>query len=98
MAANKTRPMVTIPQKIASAIDACVAVAPTRVVMSSWDQLPFIVSQMPYKTANAANNQNLVGTPGVARCFALAAGGPARSGSRALNSNTTASSAADRTG
>ena len=28
--------------------------APTRVVSSSWDQLPFIVSQMPYKMAKAA--------------------------------------------
>jgi hypothetical protein len=31
-----------------------VADAPTRVVISSRDQLPFILSQMPYTTAKAA--------------------------------------------
>jgi len=38
---------VTIAQKAVSAIDASVTDAPCSVVMSSWDQLPFIVSQIP---------------------------------------------------
>ena len=47
MAPNSTRPTVTMAQNAASASEAWVADAPSRVVMSSWDQLPFIVSQMP---------------------------------------------------
>jgi hypothetical protein len=97
IAANRTRPAVTIPQNTASATEAWVADAPTRVVRSSWDQLPFIVSQMPYSTANAANTQNRPGTPRPAR---RAGPGrvPACKGSCALNSNSATSSAPDRTG
>ena len=47
MPANSTRPTVTIAQNAASANEAWVAEAPRRVVMSSCDQLPFIVSQSP---------------------------------------------------
>jgi hypothetical protein len=53
---------VTIAQKAVSAIDASVAEATCSVVMSSWDQLPFIVSRMPYNTAKPANSQNAGGT------------------------------------
>ena len=45
--ANSTRPTVTIAQKAVSASDAWVRVAPTSDVMSSWAQLPFMVSQIP---------------------------------------------------
>ena len=45
--ANSTRPTVTIPQNAVSASAAAVVEAPSSLVMSSWDQLPFIVSQMP---------------------------------------------------
>src|SRR6516164_8370300 len=95
---NVTRPTVTMPQNTASANEACVAEAPTRVVRSSWDQLPFIVSQMPYNTAKAAKNQNRTGTRDLARRAALLARAPARNGSRALNSNSATSIAAERTG
>ena len=46
IAANPIRPTVTIPQKAPNASDACVTDAPSWVI-SSCDQLPFIVSQMP---------------------------------------------------
>ena len=62
LSTNSTRPTVTIAQKAVSAIDASVAEAPCSVVMSSCDQLPFIVSQMPYSTAKPANSQNAGGT------------------------------------
>ncbi len=45
--AKTTRPMVTMAQKVVSASEATVVDAPSSVVMSSWDQLPFTVSQMP---------------------------------------------------
>ena len=45
--ANSTRPAVTIAQNAVRASDAWVVVAPSSDVMSSWDQLPFMVSQMP---------------------------------------------------
>ena len=54
MSAKTTRPRVTIPQNAASASAACVAEAPSCLVISSCDQLPAIVSQPPYSTANAA--------------------------------------------
>ena len=41
------RPTVTIPQKAVSAIAATVVEAPSSVVMSSCNQLPLTVSQMP---------------------------------------------------
>ena len=94
IAANRTRPTVTIPQNRASANEACVAEAPTRLVRSSWDQLPFIVSQIPYSTANPAKTQNRPGSPDPAR----RAASPARSGSRALNASTAASSTVERIG
>ena len=47
IAANRTRPTVTIPQNVVRAMAATVVEAPTSVVMSSCDQLPFSVSQMP---------------------------------------------------
>jgi len=45
-AANSTRPAVTTAQNAVSAIEAADAFMPSE-VMSSWDQLPFIVSQKP---------------------------------------------------
>jgi len=62
-AANSTRPAVTMAQNAASASEAWVADAPRPVVISSWDQLPFIVSQMAWATANAAYSQNRAGSP-----------------------------------
>ena len=53
-AAKKILPTVTIPQKAVSASDASVVVAPSSLVMSSCDQLPLTVSQMPYRTAKPA--------------------------------------------
>ena len=47
IAANSTRPTVTIAQNVVRAMAATVVEAPSSLVMSSWDQLPFIVSQMP---------------------------------------------------
>ena len=47
MAANSTRPTVTITQNVVRATAATVVDAPTSVVMSICDQLPFSVSQMP---------------------------------------------------
>ncbi len=65
--------------------------------MSSWDQFPFIVSQMPYRTAKAAKTQNSGGIPAprppVARSRA-----PACSGSRALMATRATSRAEDMTG
>ncbi len=46
-AAKKTRPTVTIAQNAVSARAACVVDAPSSLVMSSCDQLPLTVSQMP---------------------------------------------------
>ena len=46
-AAKTTRPTVTIAQKAVSAIAAMVVEAPSSLVMSSCDQLPFTVSQTP---------------------------------------------------
>ena len=46
-AANPIRPTVTIPQNAVSASAACVVDAPSLLVMSSCDQLPFTVSQIP---------------------------------------------------
>ena len=45
--AKMTRPMVTIAQNVVSASEATVVEAPSSLVMSSWDQLPLSVSQMP---------------------------------------------------
>ena len=42
-----TRPKVTIAQNTVRAIAAYVVEAPRRLVMSSWDQLPFTVSHTP---------------------------------------------------
>ncbi len=47
MDARATRPTVTIVQNTVRAMAATVVEAPTSVVMSICDQLPFIVSQMP---------------------------------------------------
>jgi hypothetical protein len=46
-AAKKTRPSVTMPQNAVRARAACVVDAPSSLVRSSCDQLPFRVSQMP---------------------------------------------------
>jgi hypothetical protein len=47
MRANRTRPAVTIAQKVVRASEASVADAASCPVISSCAQLPFIVSQMP---------------------------------------------------
>ena len=47
ISANRMRPTVTIAQNAVRAREAWVAVAPTFFVMSTWAQLPFMVSQMP---------------------------------------------------
>jgi hypothetical protein len=60
MAANSTRPAVTMAQNTVSASEASVAETLSD-VRSSCDQFPFIVSQKPYSTANAANTQNWPG-------------------------------------
>ena len=64
MAANRTRPTVTIPQNAVRAIDAVVDDAPMSVVMKTVAQLPLIVSTIPYSRANAANSQNRDGSGG----------------------------------
>src|SRR6185437_907860 len=84
-------------QKAVSAIDASVAEATCSVVMSSWDQLPFIVSQMPYNTAKPANSQNAGGTR-VARPLLTAVLAEVCSGSLTLKNTSTESSTADSTG
>jgi hypothetical protein len=45
--ANRTRPAMTMAQKVVRASAAWVVDAPSCLVMSSWAQLPFMVSQMP---------------------------------------------------
>ena len=47
IAANRTRPTVTIPQNAVRAIEAVVDVAPMSVVMKTVAQLPLIVSTIP---------------------------------------------------
>src|ERR1700735_4684552 len=60
IAANSTRPAVTTAQNAVSATAAVVDATPSE-VMSSWDQLPFMVSQNPYRIANAPNSQSPAG-------------------------------------
>src|SRR5580658_9776012 len=60
IAANRTRPAVTTAQNAVSATAAVVDATPSE-VMSSWDQLPFMVSQNPYRIANAPNSQSPAG-------------------------------------
>src|SRR6185503_16428650 len=62
IAANRTRPTVTIAQNVVSATDAIVAVAPTVPVMYSVAQFPFMVSTTPYRRAKAAKSQNRDGS------------------------------------
>src|SRR5262245_9983004 len=61
--AKSTRPSVTIAQNVVRVRDATAVEAPSSVVMSIWDQLPFIVSHSPYSTANPAYNQKRDGMP-----------------------------------
>ncbi len=100
--AMTTRPIVTIAQNVVRASDATVVDAPSSLVMSICDQLPFIVSQMPYSTANAAYSQNRAGTAAfgasLAVAVAAAARAPVRSGSRRLMSSSPARRMDDSTG
>src|ERR1700735_543729 len=83
IAANSTRPAVTTAQNAVSATAAVVDTTPSE-VMSSWDQLPFMVSQNPYRIANAPNSQSPAGirAPGdpAAGCGAASGLGAGRSG------------------
>ena len=76
---------MTIPQNANNAIDARVTDAPSSCVMSSCAQLPFIVSQTPYMTANPAKSQN---RDGIRRRCRAAAAAPVRSGSRTLTARS----------
>jgi hypothetical protein len=95
--ANSTRPTVTIAQNVVRATAAVVVEAPSSVVMSSCDQLPFIVSQMPYSTAKAAYHKK---RDGIVRSALPSA--PARApvckGRRRLTASSAARRMAESTG
>ena len=82
IAANTTRPSVTIAQNTVSASDAIAVEAPTLPVMYSVAQLPLVVSTIPYRSAKPANNQNARRQPGPRRC----ASDDADAGRRAIRS------------